>query len=59
MATSQECAHEPCSCQAQGSREYCSDACESAAASESEDCSCGHAGCTASQESAERRRAAR
>ena len=55
----QECAHEPCSCQAQGSLEYCSDACEAAAAAQSEDCACGHKNCAASQEAAERRSAAR
>jgi len=59
MANPRECAHEPCSCETRGALEYCSDACESAAAAQSEDCACGHKNCMASQETAERQRAAR
>ena len=59
MANETECAHEPCECQAQPGSEYCSEACETAAAQGSAACMCGHRGCEASARATTRRSSAR
>jgi hypothetical protein len=51
--TSTRCAHAPCTCHAQAGEQYCSESCRTAAESTTTaadtDCSCGHAGCAATE----------
>jgi len=58
MAMAKQCAHEPCTCNARESSMYCSSECENAAKQSSPECSCGHKGCKASSQRAERHQSA-
>jgi len=43
----EQCAHEPCTCEAREGSKYCSDYCQSASISSRSEsgCQCGHASC--------------